>query len=234
MQLRENVIISKFQSKSGLKYLIVSSSPLRCTVVKYGVHSIIRAVPTGKNIQQNPYMHNSADTSYKYTETHQQIHVLGRYPLIINIHQRTLSFFNHLKSSPRDTLHSKALQTQELSPAEANCPLSDTVWPASKQHCSPNTRVKQIIIQCKETYLEQWKEVMKSQSRLQCYLALKRDYELAKYLSAVRDWKQIQILTRYRHSDHWLTIQTRRHKKNHGNQKKTEHVVTVRQVRLWA
>ena len=27
------------------------------------------------NIQQNPYMQNSADTFYTYTETHQQMHV---------------------------------------------------------------------------------------------------------------------------------------------------------------
>ena len=62
MQSRENFIISKFQSKSVSKYLIVSSSPLRSTAVKSWVHSVIRAIPTGTNIQQNLYMQNSADS----------------------------------------------------------------------------------------------------------------------------------------------------------------------------
>ena len=70
---RENAIISKFLSKFVLEYLIVSSSPLRYTVLKSGLHSVIRAIPTGTNIQQNLYMQNSADTFY--TETHQQMHV---------------------------------------------------------------------------------------------------------------------------------------------------------------
>ena len=47
MQLWEHFIISKFRSKSQLKYLIVSSSPLHYTVVKYVVHSVISAIPTG-------------------------------------------------------------------------------------------------------------------------------------------------------------------------------------------
>jgi len=148
---------------------------------------------------------------------------LGRYPLIINIQKRTLNFFNHLKSSPQNTLHSKALRTQELSPEKS--PLCQLVLrqtaPHQRQSEQPqnNTavqtpiRVKQIIAQCKETYLEHWKEETKSQSRLECYLTLKREYKLAEYLSTVRDRKQRQILTRYRLSDHKLAIETGRHKK---------------------
>lgn len=75
MQLRDNFIISKFQLKSALLYLTVSFCPLRCMVGKYGVHSVFIALPIGTNIQQNLYMQNSADTFYKYTEKHQQMHV---------------------------------------------------------------------------------------------------------------------------------------------------------------
>lgn len=50
MQLRENVIIYKFQLKSVLKYWILSSSPFLCVVVKHGVHSVITAIPAGTNI----------------------------------------------------------------------------------------------------------------------------------------------------------------------------------------
>lgn len=41
-------------------------------------------------------------------------------------------------------------------------------------------------------------EETKSQSGLKCYLALERDYELAKYLFIIRDRTQRQILTKYR------------------------------------
>ncbi len=45
-------------------------------------------------------------------------------------------------------------------------------------------------------------------------MALERDYELAEYLSTVRDGKQRQILTRFRLSDHKLEIEKGRLKKS--------------------
>ena len=74
--------------------------------------------------------------------------------------------------------------------------------------------MNQIIAQCKDTYLEHWKEETKGQSRLECYLTLKRDYKLAEYLSTVRDRKQRQMLTKYRLSDHHLAIEKGRLKKS--------------------
>ncbi len=44
---------------------------------------------------------------------------LGRFPLIINMHKRSLKFWMHLKSSPTESLHFKALQTQELNPEKS-------------------------------------------------------------------------------------------------------------------
>ena len=46
----------QFSVKICLKFLIVSSSPLRSTVVKCEVHSILSTLPAGINIQQNLYM----------------------------------------------------------------------------------------------------------------------------------------------------------------------------------
>ena len=62
-------------------------------------------------------------------------------------------------------------------------------------------------MQCKETYVEHWKEETKSQSRLECYLALKRDYESAEYLSTVRDRKQRKVQTNNKLSDHKLATE---------------------------
>lgn len=72
---------------------------------------------------------------------------LGRYSLTINIQTRALTFFNHLKSRPQDTIQCKALQTQEMIPEKSpmcqlvlilRCLLSNTRWSVS-QHCFPNT-----------------------------------------------------------------------------------------------
>ena len=161
------------------------------------------------------------------------------YCLLLN-KERTLNLFNHLKSSPRDTLHSKALQTQELTPEKS--PLCQLVLrltalsqtqsdqPHNNTALQTPIRVKQIITKCKETCLEHWKEETKNQSRLECYLALNRHCEPAEYLSTVRERKHRQNLTRFRLSDHKLTIRTGRHKKS-WQQKKTEHLVSFRQVR---
>ena len=129
---------------------------------------------------------------------------------------------NHLRSSPRDTLHSKALQSQELTPEKSPlCQLVLRLTAPSQSHSDQSLNntalqtpitVKRIITQCKHNYLEHWKEETRSQSRLECYLALKREYELAEYLSTVRDRKQRQILTKHRLSDH--TLATGRHNRS--------------------
>lgn len=66
-------------------------------------------------------------------------------------------------------------------------------------------------------------------NKLYCYLALNRDYEMATYLSSVRDIKQRQLRTKDRLGDHALTIEKGSHK-SPGYRKNTEYVNSVRQV----
>ena len=67
--------------------------------------------------------------------------------------------------------------------------------------------------QVKEEYLDHWTNQIANQSRMNTYLILNREYELAEYLISVRDMKQRQVLTKYRLSDHNLAIETGRHRK---------------------
>ncbi|KAI4894756.1 hypothetical protein NFI96_009065 [Prochilodus magdalenae] len=53
-----------------------------------------------------------------------------------------------------------------------------------------------------------------SQTKLNCFLALKQEYRLAGYLLTVRDMKQRRILTKYRLSDHSLALETGRLKQS--------------------
>ncbi len=114
---------------------------------------------------------------------------LGRFPLIINMHKRSLKFWMHLKSSPTESLHFKALQTQELNPEKS--PLSQLVLRLTNRTNSTNTnqsqtstashqniKINQIIKQSKNTYLEHWDQETKTQSKLQFYRTLKSNYEL--------------------------------------------------------
>ncbi len=48
-------------------------------------------------------------------------------------------------------------------------------------------RIKEIMNEEKETYIQHWKKQTKDQSRLQCYLKLNREYSLADYLVSVRN-----------------------------------------------
>ncbi len=150
---------------------------------------------------------------------------LGRFPLIINMHKRSLKFWMHLKSSPTESLHLKALQTQELNPEKS--PLSQLVLRLTNRTNSTNTnqsqtstashlniKINQIIKQSKNTYLENWDQETKTKSKLQFYRTLKSNYELEDYLQSVRDTKQRRILTKYRLSEHRLAIETGRHRKS--------------------
>ncbi len=73
-------------------------------------------------------------------------------------------------------------------------------------------RPNQIIKTQKEKYLKHWRDATALQSKLECYLALNREYELAGYLSTVSDPKLRKVLSMYRLSQHHLTIETGRHR----------------------
>ncbi len=75
-------------------------------------------------------------------------------------------------------------------------------------------RPNQMIKAQKENDLTYWKETTEKQSKLECYLALNRDYTTAKYLSTVEDCKLRRQMTRYRLSNHTLTIETGRYRQH--------------------
>ena len=122
---------------------------------------------------------------------------LGRYPLIIKVKKRALKFYNHLKESNPDTLHNIALKHSDNL---QGCPLSQLAQglcaqtqaqPPDRKPIGPN----QIIRKEKESYLTYWKETTQNQSKMECYLALKREYTLAEYLSTVNDPTLRKVLT---------------------------------------
>ncbi len=75
-----------------------------------------------------------------------------------------------------------------------------------------NIRTNQITAQIKQSYITHWQTQTQQQSKMQCYLSLKREYSMAEYLYTVSDKKLRSTLTRYRLSGHKLMIETGRHR----------------------
>ena len=120
------------------------------------------------------------------------------------------------KSSPKNTLHFEAQETQELNPDKSPLcqlvlKLTDTHQAQSSTASKTPIRVNKIINEAKEDYLKHWTNQTSNQSRMNSYVILNR--KLADYLLSVRDVKQRQILTKYRLSDHNLAVETGRHRK---------------------
>ncbi len=69
----------------------------------------------------------------------------------------------------------------------------------------------QIIKAQQENDLTYWKGTTEKLSKLECNLALNRDYTTAEYLSTVKDCKLRRQMTRYRLSNHTLSIETGRY-----------------------
>ena len=110
---------------------------------------------------------------------------LGKFPLIIRIQKRAIKFYQHLKASKPSSYHYKALQCQEES--KEGSPLSQLVHRLSSNSTGhqdrPHTiQPNQIIAKEKDNYINYWTSTTKTQSKLQCYLALNRQYSMGSEL----------------------------------------------------
>ncbi len=142
---------------------------------------------------------------------------LGKYPLIIKIQKRAIKFWKHLKLSDPQSYHYKALQYQEMSKeSKPFLHLIQSFSPdaslTSTDALTHNIRTNQITAQIKQSYITHWQTQTQQQSKMQCYLSLKREYSMAEYLYTVSDKKLRSTLTRYRLSRHKLMIETGRHR----------------------
>ncbi len=115
---------------------------------------------------------------------------LGRFPLIINMQKRSLKFWMHLKSSPTESLHFKALQTQELNPEKS--PLSQLVLKKTK------TQSKL-----------QFYRTLKSNYELEDYLQSVRDTKQRRILTKYRLSEHRLAIETGRHRKSWLPREQR-------------------------
>jgi hypothetical protein len=106
---------------------------------------------------------------------------------------QAVKFYNHLKGSNAHTFHHKALTYREIEKS----PISQLVLGLCSQTQTDPTepqdrntfRPNQIMRKQKDNYLTHWKESTEKQSKLECFLALNREYTVAEYLTTVTDPK---------------------------------------------
>ncbi len=115
--------------------------------------------------------------------------------------KRAIKFWKHLKLSNPQSYHYKALQYQEMSKeSKPFLQLIQSFSPdaslTSTDALNHNIRTNQITAQIKQSYITHWQT--RQQSKMQCYLSLKREYSMAEYLFTVSDKKLRSTLTRYR------------------------------------
>ena len=104
----------------------------------------------------------------------QHVHKIGRFPLTLEIPKRSLTFYTHLKSSPEETLQSKALAVHEVNPEKS--PLCQLVMRLTNQlppgtppsqsitpSLTPN-RIQLITTENQNSYLELWEKETKTQN----------------------------------------------------------------------
>ncbi len=150
---------------------------------------------------------------------------LGQYPLLMHIEKWAIKFWKHLKMSDPNSYHFKALKNHEVnlekSPLiqmflklQTQTKMTNNIQHQDTEILIHKIRPNQIIKTQKENYLTYWKETTEKQSKLECYLALNRDYTTAEYLSTVKDCKLRRQMTRYRLSNHTLTIETGRYRQH--------------------
>ena len=138
---------------------------------------------------------------------------LGLFPSYIKIQKRAIKYWLHLKTSGPHSYHYKALQCQELSlltQLVLTLSLLSNLVQLQDQSENISIRVNQIITHRKQNYLTNWNTQTKAQSKMQCYLALKRQYSV----TAVTDTEHRTTLTKYRRNEHSLAIETGRYKKS--------------------
>ena len=123
-------LITKFQLKSSLQYLIVLSCLLWCLLVKYWVHSGIRTT-----IEKNTYKCLSSRIRQVATDNRRAKESARFFqaPKIQPLRQPPLQ-------SPSQPGAEARMESQSVSAgAEPNCPFPNTLWPVSRQRRFTNT-----------------------------------------------------------------------------------------------
>ena len=123
--------------------------------------------------------------------------------------KRSIKFQVHLTQADPDSYHHRAFLSNSL------CPETDPLR-NTRETCHlkiqdlqnlSKTHLASIDKNNKMTYIDNWKNEIKSINKLECYHLLDREYSPAQYLVSIKKSKQRCTLTMYRLIDHQLQVE---------------------------
>ncbi|KAL2076447.1 hypothetical protein ACEWY4_027956 [Coilia grayii] len=135
---------------------------------------------------------------------------LGRFPLLMDIDKRASKFYHHLKSE-QDTCHYNALLEMVKYPERDPFTYLKTKYDLNEMDMT-QAKAKLIEKETKEEYYHYWLDKIEHSNKLNCFQKIKNNYELATYLTEIKEFKQRKCVTSYRIIDHSLAIETGRHR----------------------
>ncbi|XP_077346373.1 uncharacterized protein LOC143990008 [Lithobates pipiens] len=132
---------------------------------------------------------------------------LGRFPLLLAVQKRALSYWDHLQNSSPNSYHHKALLNSKDQSKPCGLQQLITLSIPNSQQCGlTKSQMKNIMNDYKEKYVEEWRNEITKSKKLTVYQSLQREYKLAPYLEVLQDPKDRQTPSLYRLSTHSLEI----------------------------
>ncbi len=137
---------------------------------------------------------------------------LGRFPLLSE--KRAAKFWLHLSDTPTDSYHHSAFTYRKKHPE------SDPLHYLVEKHQLNSTiqfkysKMKETEKITQEEYIHDWQHKVAQLKKLTYFHSIKSDYKLAPYRSSIKNYGQRKLLTKYRLSEHSLSVETSRHKQS--------------------
>ncbi len=138
----------------------------------------------------------------------------GQIPLLSEIQKRAAKFWFHLSDTPTDRYHHSAFTYRQKHPE------SDPLHYLVEKHQLNSTiqckhsKVKETEKITQEEYIHDWQQKVTQVKKLTYFHSIKSDYKLAPYLSCIKNYGHRKLLTKYRLSEHSLSVETGRHKQS--------------------
>lgn len=135
---------------------------------------------------------------------------LGRYPMLNDICKRASKFYNHLLLN-KDRCHHNGLLQRRKHPERDPFSYLITKYNLNTTNMT-QAKIKLIEKETNEEYYQYWLNKIEHSNKLSCFHKIKTNYELAPYLTEIKEYKQRKLMASYRVSDHSLAIETGRHR----------------------
>ena len=146
---------------------------------------------------------------------------LGKFPLQISIYKRLFNYITHLNSLPETAIAKQAFLISKDLYSNNKISFYKNAMDILKHYKCHSQIVdlesisaqslNSIIDTVKQRYITFWKHQIEHSSKLYFYSTFKKEYQLEKYLTVIRNTNQRRSLTRFRISNHKLMIECGRY-----------------------